>query len=198
MEFKDESEDCKGVMGPGKHGAGLEEKVRVNASWTFGPTTKSVYLAGPVDRVDDPDKFRDELTETDLDVEWDNPLDKYDGTAEETVILPADREGTKEATRMRSVLGDDMEVVWDKDLCEADYESVDKADAIVVAGWSTEVVSRGTIAELQYNRCNDDVPVVMWGKSAYVSLSPFTRNLIDHYTRHKQEAIESLRQQLDL
>lgn len=157
-----------------------------------------VYLAGPIDNTDDPSEYREQVKEYDLgeEVEWIDPLDDIDGTAVDTGVFPPEEAGYLAASMKRKNAGDEVEIVYDDELTETDYGSIDECDAIIVCGWDVEVPARGTASELEYNSNNGDVPVFMWGQSSYLELSPFIRMNVGVYSPNLDVIMESVRDTL--
>jgi len=110
-------------------------------------TEPTVYLAGPVQNVEDSGRgWRDDLKGLYGD-RWDflDPLDKYDVAAEDLTIVDDGPAGEGEITQA--------------ELVETDKAFVDEADAVFV-GWSV-VPSVGTPMEMLY-AYERDTPVGVW------------------------------------
>lgn len=141
----------------------------------------AVYLAGPVQhKADGGAAWRDAIEETYPNIEWLNPLAKYNVPVDGIDIVP---EGSDAADR------DDA--VTPTDIVDGDKSLLRDADAVLV-GYSS-VRSIGTPMEVMwsYDRYK---PVVMWIRDGtdVSDLSPWYRHHADAIHTDLSDAVDSL------
>lgn len=127
--------------------------------------TPTVYLAGPVQHMDDGGHgWRDDVEWSyDEQIDFLNPLDKYDTPATEVVWLgPGEDE---------SDYPDAEEVCTPQDIIDADKEMIDESDVVFI-GLRESVPMYGTPREHEY-ALQTDTPVVVWYDEG-MDLSPWT------------------------
>jgi nucleoside 2-deoxyribosyltransferase len=145
---------------------------------------KSVYMAGSVHHADDGGHgWRDAVERQHPNLVWVNPLDKYDGHANDVVI--------QRAHGPRGVaVGPGVELVSSAEIVESDKEMVEQADAVLV-GWSPSIPACGTPMEVLF-AWENDVPVVAWIREdvGFESVSPWLDYHSDYMTKEVDDAVE--------
>lgn len=145
---------------------------------------KSVYQAGSVHHAEDGGHgWRDGLRERFPQLVWVNPLDKYDGNANDVVIQ-------RENSPRGLAVGPDMEVVASAEIVENDKEFVDECDAVLV-GWSPSVPACGTPMEVLY-AWQQDTPVVVWLREdvSFTEVSPWLDYHAEYMTTTAENAVK--------
>lgn len=143
-----------------------------------------VYQAGSVHHADDGGHgWRNRLRDEFPNVIWVNPLDKYDGNANDVVVQRQHQTGELYG-------GDDIEIVSSAEIVENDKEFVDESDAVLV-GWSPSVPACGTPMEVLY-AWEQDTPVVAWIQEdvSFTEVSPWLDYHADYMTTTADEAVE--------
>lgn len=138
----------------------------------------SVYLGGPIKYADDERGWRqlaEKTTEcsngnTKVELNWLNPLDKYNCKEDSIHILPDGKEGT----------GDDT-IVNDWEIVDEDLKLIGRADIMFIGEWNVDVRSVGTPMEIMYANYVQPMPIIAFGESPFDFLSPWFRHHVDHY-----------------
>lgn len=145
---------------------------------------KSVYQAGSVHHATDGGHgWRDDLRDRFPNIVWVNPLDKYDGNANDVLIQ---RQHSPDGL----VVPEGAEVVSSAEIVENDKEFVDESDAVLV-GWSPSVPACGTPMEVLY-AWETDTPVVAWIREdvSFTEVSPWLDYHADYMTTTAENAVE--------
>lgn len=145
---------------------------------------KAIYQAGSVHHADDGGHgWRDELQERYPHLVWVNPLDKYDGNANDVVIM-------RENSPRGHVVPSEKELVSSADIVESDKSLIDECDAVLV-GWSPSVPACGTPMEVLYAWQND-IPVISWIREdvSFEEISPWLDYHSGFMTSDIEEAVE--------
>lgn len=130
--------------------------------------TKAVYMAGSVHHADDGGHgWRDWIEQEYPDFEWVNPLDKYDGNANDIIVQ---RENCPRGIATTS----EMEIVSSAQIVESDKRMILDCDAVLV-GWDPSVPACGTPMEVMF-AWEQGIPVVVWlrgGQPDLADVSPW-------------------------
>lgn len=162
----------------------------------------SIYLAGPIQHEDDNgSSWRDDLKETYPEIDWLDPLDKYDFSNDDlTYISEEEIEQHDDPTfKLNAQVGEENDeyYVTPDDIVENDKKMIDEVDGVLV-GWS-EVPSAGTPMEVMYTYMlnelhphRDRIPVVVWWRDSDPEshLSPWLEYHSDSVTEDRHEAAE--------
>lgn len=124
----------------------------------------SIYLAGHIDNVDDPNSWRNEVKERYdmVDVNWVDPCEEFPDYGD-----------------------DEYEVVrW----C---LDQIEECDGILVGKWYPDVPSRGTMREIGRARSIGKPVVLVYGGFSF-DLSPFVRDCLTSLVDELDEGIDEL------
>jgi len=144
-----------------------------------GVMGETVYLAGPVAQADDNGSgWRDYLKQEFPDFDYLDPLDKYDGGADDVHIVNSEEEIPANPTD---------EYVTAHEIVRSDKEMVEASDYVLV-GWE-EVVSIGTPMEVMYAKSIYRGPeVVIWNRYDN-DLSPWFVAHADFMSKDEEAAL---------
>lgn len=88
--------------------------------------TPTIYMAGPVQHADDGGHgWRNELQQSNLDAEWNNPLDKYDLSIDNVRWV-------KDESKIPDDTETATEYVTSQQIVDGDKELIDESDALMI------------------------------------------------------------------
>lgn len=159
------------------------------------------YLAGPIQHSDGHGvDWREQIQEDFPNIDWRDPLSKYDPTDPKVDFYDEDGDGDLYKLQTE-IAGDDETYVTPEDIVEGDKRVIDDADSLLV-GWS-EVPTAGTPMEMMYvymlnelHPHRDHRPIVVWWRDkdeAEGRLSPWVQYHADYVTGDRDEAVTFLR-----
>lgn len=147
-------------------------------------TQPAIYLAGPVAAFEDGGAaWRDQLVAERDNVEFLNPLDRFNVPVDDLTIVEGDS-------------GDDPELVSVSEIVKTDKELLDQADAVLV-GYS-DVQQIGTPMEVMAG-FGADKPIAIWvrDRTPFDELSPWYRYHAGALTNSPDLALMHLRRTVD-
>ena len=147
-----------------------------------------IYLAGPIQHAEDGghgwrDRVKEEFDHP--DIEWSDPLDKYDGPAEGVVIHNGDPPED---------VAPDADLVSVSELVESDKEMVARADGVLV-GWD-DVPSAGTPMEVMFAHANWK-PVAIWYRGE-AGISPWMEYHSTSVADDLSEAVDNIVEAIEI
>lgn len=148
----------------------------------------TVYLAGPIMFADDGGHgWRDEIVDDYPDeIEWINPLNEVDGSADELTILPDEWAENYDT-------GEDEEVVTDSEIVEDDKRLIEEESDAIFVGYYDRMLTWGTPQEQIFGYDND-TPAFTWHK--YLDwgdeCSPWLRHHSEFHSTDRDEVVEAI------
>jgi nucleoside 2-deoxyribosyltransferase len=151
-------------------------------SITIEGYTPTIYMAGPVQHVEDGGHgWREELQESDLDAQWNNPLDKYDLSID-------DVQWVKDESKVPEDPASDVEYVTSREIVQGDKNLIQKSDGVLIH-LPESVPMWGTPMEMMY-AYDRNIPIA--ASHGDFEVSPWLIDHADFRTMDMRDAAEYL------